>query len=62
MKLPVAENHDFRDNFRTVFENTRLLEVYCDICEKYTLERENLRKKYDVKELLERIRAEGYET
>ena len=52
--------NDTTGNFKTVCEETRLVEVYKGICEKYPCERHNKKEKYDVKELLELIKSQGY--
>ena len=52
--------NDTTGNFKTVCEETKLVEVYKRICEQYPCERQNKKEKYDVKELLELIRSQGY--
>ena len=52
--------NDTKGNFKIVCEETRLVEVYKGICEKYPWNREGRKEKYDVKELLELIRSQGY--
>ncbi len=52
--------NDTIGNFKIVCEETILVEVYKGICEKYPWNREGRKVKYDVKELLELIRSQGY--
>lgn len=49
--------NDTIGNFKIVCENTSLVETYKEICEKYPCEREHAKEKFDIKELLERIRS-----